>query len=368
MVGRKKVVVITESRSEYGIIRGLLEKLQKEYKVIIYVVGMHLLSDFGFTLEEVSKDGFGKIVRIDIPFKYKYSKEGMADFVGKAIVSFTENLNFDNPSLVIVTGDRGAMLSAAIAASHLSIPIAHISGGDVTQGGMIDDKVRNAISMFADVHFPTCQVSYDNLKKMLPTNSKIYLVGNPGIPMDYTLTKSQIEQIAKKYNLDIKKPIIIVLQHPVTSQDKESFEQMAATLDAILTLQHQTIVIYPNSDAGSDEMIICINAYRNIPYIQIHKSIPNEDFKALMKISKVIVGNSSCALLEAPSFGLWAVNIGTRQKGREQTTNVIHTTHDSNAIVTAIRVALSAKKKRYTNPYAQENSEDKIISILKEVI
>jgi UDP-hydrolysing UDP-N-acetyl-D-glucosamine 2-epimerase len=260
------------------------------------------------------------------------------------------------------------MLSTAISASHLSIPIAHISGGDVTQGGMIDDKVRNAISMFSDIHFPTCQVSYDNLKKMLPNNSKIYLVGNPGIPTDYELTNIQTEQIAKKYNVDINKPIIIVLQHPVTSQDKEAFEQMASTMDAIVALQQQTIVIYPNSDAGSDEMIICINAYRHIPYIQVYKSIPNEDFKALMKISNVIVGNSSCALLEAPSFGLWAVDIGDRQKGREQSTNVIHTTHDSDAIITAIRVALSAKKKHYTNPYAQKNSEDKIIRILKEVL
>jgi len=332
-----KIVCITESRAEYGVMRELFKKMDKDkfFELHLIVTGMHLSKRHGHTIDEIKKDGFKIHIAINPDFIYK-------------------KLKHINPDLVIVVGDREPMLKAAVAASYLSIPIAHISGGDVTTGATIDEKIRHALTKFADIHFPATENSAKNLIKMGENLDYIFEVGNPGISTYY-----------KSKKITGSGPLILIIQHP-TNQSNIAGEQMRETMEAIKYLGYQSIIIYPNSDDGSKDMIKVINEYKSLDFIKIYKSIPRDQFINLMASASVIIGNSSCALLEAPSFNLPAVNIGDRQKGRERSDNVVDVSYNRDNIILAIKIALKMKIKS-KNPYAKSNPEDRIIKILKKV-
>ena len=361
-----RIICITGSRSEYGVMRQLLKKLDCNFQLSLIVTGMHLMGKFGLTAKEVEADGFAIAGRVNMHLE-KGTNASMAKSIGYAIIVMTDVLEKAKPDLVIVAGDRGEMLAGAIAAAHLNIAVAHISGGDITTGAAIDERIRHSISKFSDIHFPSSTSAARALIRMGENPELVFAVGNPGIPVRYTITESRKRKIAVKYHLSLSRPILLVIQHPVSSQADDSGRQMLETLKAIGLLKMQAIIIYPNSDAGSGEIIDAIT--HNVPsFVQVHKTIPGDDFKDLMAMSSVIVGNSSCALLEAPSFGLPAVNIGTRQQGRERSNNIIDAPHDRLKIADAVKKALqpSFRKSIAPSPYAQANPEDKIISIIKE--
>ncbi len=368
----KKIVIVTGSRAEYGVMRTLLKKIDKNpsFKLSLIVTGMHLMKEFGHTIDEITKDGFNidSIVNMKLTCK---TNVGMAKSLGYAIIGITEALEKIKPQLVIVTGDRGEMLAAAIAASHLNIPVAHISGGDTTTGATIDERIRHAITKFADIHFPANEKSAKHIITMGEKAKNVFPVGNPGIPIVYNITDKRKKEITRKYKLDLNQPILIVIQHPITTQELQAASQMKETMSAVKELKIQTIIIYPNSDTGSKDIINVIHQYEKLDFVQIHKNIKREDFQDLMTICDVMVGNSSCALLEAPAFNLPAINIGDRQKGRGHTFNIINVKHNKNDIIKAIKKALTKefknKVKKALSPYAKKNAEEKIIKILEKI-
>lgn len=352
--------------------RTLLQMLRDDpaFQLALIVTGMHLMKQYGSTIDEIKKDGYHIEATVDMKLS-ETTNTGMAKSLGYALIGITDALTRSKPDLVLLVGDRGEMLAAAIAAAHLNIPIAHISGGDTTTGATVDELIRHAITKFADIHFPANENSAENIIKLGENPRYVFPVGNPGIPVKYHVDEKRKQQIIKNFHLDIKKPILLVLQHPVTTQVDQAASQMRETMEAIKDLGMQTIVLYPNSDAGSKDMIHVIHEYEHIKFIQIYKNIHHDDFQDLMMLCDVIIGNSSCGLLEAPSFNLPAVNIGERQKGRGHTFNIINSDHNKDMIVKAVQHALTKeikeKVKTLISPYAKKNAEENIIKILKEI-
>ncbi|MCW3975768.1 MAG: UDP-N-acetylglucosamine 2-epimerase [Candidatus Bathyarchaeota archaeon] len=367
----RKFIVITGTRAEYGIFKPVLKAINEriDVELSLIAIGMHLLKDFGYTINEIEKDGF----KISAKIEGLYSKDSGADMaksIGKGIVKLTEVLDKAKPDILLLLGDRGEMLAGAIAATYMSIPIAHIHGGEVS--GNVDGVVRHAITKLAHIHFPATEESANRIIKMGEAPSRVYVVGAPSL--DSILKEDIIEptELSKKYDLDLSKPILLVIHHPVILEFDNAPSQIRETLEAISELKYQTILVYPNADAGGRRMIEVIKEYEKSPFIKTIESIPYREFLSLMNIANAMVGNSSSGIIEAPSFGLPVVNIGSRQDGRQRSTNVIDVGYNRKGIKAAIKKALydedfKRKAKECKNPYGNGKASIRIADILSKI-
>ena len=367
---KRKIVYITGTRADYGLMFSVLNAIKNHPKLdlILIVTGMHLMSEFGETIKEIEKDNF-ELYQVKETYE-KDDKASMARFVGRCVNKLVDAFNCIHPDIVLLLGDRGEMLAGAVAGAYMNIPVAHIHGGDVS--GTIDDSARHTITKLSHIHFPATKKSAERIIRMGEEPWRVHVVGAPGL--DTILNEKLIkpEKIAKKYNLDLSKPIVLMVQHPVTTESDDAPKQIKQTLEAIVSLKHQTILIYPNADAGGRKMIKVIKGYEKYPFIKAFKSLPHKEYLSLMKIADVMVGNSSSGIVEAPSFHLPVVNIGTRQEGRERAENVIDVDYDKNRIVKAVKKTVHDKKfkekiKKCKNPYGDGNAGERIAKVLSEI-
>lgn len=366
----RKILYISGTRADYGLMRQALFaiKRQPELKIEIAAGGMHLMPEFGNTIEEIKKDGF-KIHLIDATYKDD-SKEAMANFIAEFISGLTKKIKLVKPDIILVLGDRSEMLAAAVVGAYLSIAVFHLHGGDLTS--TVDEVARHAITKLAHIHLAATPNAAKRIIRMGEEPWRVYVVGAPGLDgilNEKLLSKSEIKQ---KYNLDLDRPFFLVIQHPVTMEINFARQQMTETMAAIKELAQQSIVIYPNADAGGRKMIEVIQRYRKFPFIQIYKSISSCEYLSLMKYASVMVGNSSSGIIEAPTLHLPVVNIGTRQEGRERAGNVIDVTYEKGAIKKAITKAASDARfkshvKRCSSPYGDGKAGERIAEILRKV-
>lgn len=361
---KKKILYISGTRADYGLMKTVLLAIKEsaELELEIVATGMHLMEEFGNTFREIKKDGF-KIHVIQAIFE-KDNKKSMANFIGKLIYLLSEDINKIIPDIILVMGDRGEMLAGAVVGAYFRIPVVHIHGGEISS--TIDDSVRNAITKLADFHLPATKKSADRIIKMGEDKNRVIVVGAPGLEEKIN-SKLLVAKTAKKYGIDNQKPFLIVVQHPVSEEIKLASSQIKETLLAIEELGHQSIIIYPNADAGGRAMIKIIERYRKVPFLKIFKNIPHDDFLNLMKMASVLVGNSSAGMIETASFNLPTINIGIRQKGRERGNNVFDVGHDKIEIKKAIEKAIKIKKKEYKNPYFTKGTDKKIVEVLKKI-
>lgn len=366
----RKILYISGTRAEYGLMHQTLLKLKKcpKLEVEIAVTGMHLMEEFGKTIEEIKKDKF-KIHKIEAIYK-EDNKESMANFLGEFVLKLTKQVRSLKPDIILLAGDRAESLGGVIVGTFLTIPVVHIEGG--AKSYTVDGVVRHAITKLSNIHLVGTKKSAERVIKLGEEPKRVFVVG--ACQLDSILSKGLISEIkiAKKYGLDRKKPLLIALQHPVSLEVEAASKQMRETMEAIKELGCQTIVVYPNADAGGREMIKIIEEYRKYPFIQIYKSIPHRDYLSLMKVADAIVGNSSSGIIESPSFYLAAVNIGRRQEGRERAENVIDTIHNKYEIKKAIKKAIYDEKfrkgvKRCKNPYDYGGAAIKIAKILSKL-
>ena len=367
---KRKILYITGTRADYGLMQSVLRAIEEHPKLELelIVTGMHIMSEFGMTINEIKKDGF-KIHEIDATYE-KDDKESMANFIGKFIQLLTKKVEEINPDIILLLGDRGEMLAGAIVGAYLTIPVAHLHGGEITS--TVDEFSRHAITKLAHIHLPATEKSAERIIKMGEDPSNVFVVGAPGL--DSILNENLIEpaELSKKYNLDSSKPIFMVVQHPVTTEVRDAHEHIRETLEAIVEIRHQTILIYPNADAGGRGMIEVIKEYEKYPFIKPYKSIPHKEYLSLLKMASVMVGNSSSGIIEAPSFGLPVINIGSRQEGRERAENVIDVDYDKEQIKTAIKKALDdenfkEKVKNCKSPYGDGKAGVMIADILSRI-
>ncbi len=365
---RRKIVYISGTRADYGLMQSTLREIKKKADLEIVATGMHMMAEFGHTADQIDRDGF-KVWRVDEVYEAD-DKGSMARFVGRFIRSLTDKIEEIRPDIILLLGDRGEMLAGAVVGAYLSIPVAHLHGGEVSS--TVDDLARNAITKLAHIHLPATKKSAERIRNMGEDPARIFVVGAPGLDSIVGDDYAQPEELAETYGLDLSKPLLLVIQHPVTLEAESAGVQMEETLEAVVDLGYQTILIYPNADAGGRRMIEVIKGHLTHPFLKTFKSIPRRDYLGLMRIAGAIVGNSSSGIIEAPSFALPAINIGPRQMGRERADNVIDVGYNRDEIKSAILKALydegfRAKLKISRNPYGDGNAGRRIAEILGKI-
>lgn len=328
---------------------------------------MHLLPEFGTTVREIEREGFNLRYKPSMTLA-GYTPATMIKSLALFSISIIDILEGQAPDFIVIAGDRGEQFMGAMAGSHMSIPVAHIQAGEVS--GNIDGQTRHAIARFSHIHFASNEDAAERLRRMGEQDFRIHNVGAPQLDEFLAGGYPGHTAIHEIYRLDPKEPYLLVVQHPVTEEMSEAGDQMAATLEAVCELGLQTILIHPNSDAGRTGIRRAIETYRR-PFIHVRRSVLRDHFAGLMAAAAAMVGNSSAGILEAPSFGLPAVNIGRRQKGRMQGENVIDCEPQRAAIVAAIREAISPEFRKplvsMTNPYGDGRSSARIVNILRTI-
>ncbi|MDD4910457.1 MAG: UDP-N-acetylglucosamine 2-epimerase [Candidatus Omnitrophica bacterium] len=365
----RNILYVSGTRAEYGLMRNTLSAIKGHpgLKLDIVATGMHLMPEFGKTVNEIRKDNIPVHI---IRAVYKGNdKRSMAGFIGDFTSKFARGIGRIAPDIILILGDRAEMLGAAITGSYMSIPVVHIHGGEVTS--TVDETVRHAITKLSHFHLAATRQAAGRIKRMGEDAWRINVVGAPGLDniVNGRFATSR-EGLPRRYDLDLSKPVILAIQHPVTMDVDNAGRQMKQTMEALKELGHQTIVIYPNADAGSRDIIGIIEKYRRYPFIRIFRSIPYGDYLGLMGLAGALVGNSSSGIIEAPSFHLPAVNVGARQQGRERAANVIDTGYDKNEIKSAIKKAIfdmnfRRRLMKDRNPYGDGRASERITKILK---
>jgi len=367
----RKIAVVTGTRAEYGYLKPLMKAIQADVdlELVPIITGMHLLSDYGNSYKIVESD-FSKSVKISMSLNGDNLKD-MADYLASGIKSFSDYFSKNKPDILIILGDRSESLAAALAAMYLNIPIAHINGGDVS-GGTIDESIRHAISKISHIHLVHSSKNADRLEKMGEEKKRIFVTG--ALTLDTILNKKlqTKEEVFNKYNLDPNKITYLVIQHPITTLKGKGYFQMNELFSVLEKLKEQTVLIYPNCDSGSKKLIELIEENKDRDYISVFKNLPHEDYLSLMKSVDIIIGNSSSAIIESPSFKIPVINIGNRQSGRERNENIIDVEPVKDKILDAIDFALNnqdflMRVKLCKNKFGDGKASQKIVEILKNI-
>ena len=370
MESNKKITVITGTRAEYGAAHSIMDaiKCNSSLNLSIIATGMHLSREHGYTINEIKNDGFEIDAAIDMLLSND-TGAAMAKSIGIGIFGIAQALEQIKPDIVLVLGDRGEPFAGAVAAAHMNIPVAHVHGGDSTSGGCIDESIRHSITKFAHIHFPATNESAERIIKMGEETWRVHNVGAPALDPILNIEFILKEQLLHKFSLKNNEPLLIAVQHPVTTQPENAANEMRTTLEALFELGLQTILVYPNSDAGGRSIIEVIKEYEHLPFLHTFKSLPHIEYLSLLNIADALVGNSSSGIIEASSFHLPVVNIGIRQEGRQRTDNVIDVTSNKEQIIEAINTALcdEAFKQNVNecvNPYGDGKAGLRIAEVL----
>jgi len=254
---------------------------------------------------------------------------------------------------------------------YLNIPIAHINGGDVT-GTTIDESIRHAITKIAHIHFVHTQKNAERVEKMGEEKKRIFVTGSLSLDTILNAPLPSKEEIFNKYHLQLDKQTFLVVFHPLTTLPDRGYSQLENLLSALDTLKEQTILFSPNVDAGGDRLRELIQKYEGKPYLHTFVNLPHEEYLGLMKSVTIMIGNSSSGILEAPSFHLPVVNIGSRQQGRERSINIIDVLPEKNKILSAINYALHdlafhKKIQKCVNIFGDGHASERIVDILKKI-
>ncbi|MEX5216599.1 MAG: UDP-N-acetylglucosamine 2-epimerase [Nitrospira sp.] len=369
---KRKIAVVSEARATYGYIRRLMQLIQRSDRLELHLIvtGMHLLKEYGHSVDEMIRDGFTPAARVDM-YVGDDSPTAWSKSLGVEIQGLAQVFDMLKPDLMLVAGDRAEILAATVTAAYMNIPVAHIQSGDLS--GHIDGSARHAITKLAHVHLPSCEDSAERVRRLGEEPWRIFNVGAP--QLDDVVHGKTLDhgELARLVACDFSKPVLLVIQHPVLAEVHLARKQMEETMAAVRESGHQALVIYPNVDAAGREIISVIEHYRDNATIRAFRNLDREVFLSLLGAVSVLIGNSSVGILEAPSFKLPALDIGSRQTGRMRACNVITVPEfDRTIIRREIDRALHDPVYRSAletcvNPYGDGNSSERICRILEEI-
>jgi UDP-hydrolysing UDP-N-acetyl-D-glucosamine 2-epimerase len=371
----RSIGVVTTSRADYTAYRPLLAALQvdEELALKLYVSGAHLSPEFGSTVQSIERDGFEISERIAMLLSSD-SPEAIAKSMGIGLLGFGQAFSRWKPDILVVLGDRYEMLAAALAALPFKIPVAHLSGGELTQGA-IDDALRHSITKLSHLHFTTTETYARRVIQLGEDPTRVFVSGEPALDNLLATPQLTASEIRRRYGVDIERPFLLVTFHPVTLEYEQTEEQINELLAALDEAGFFIVFTLPNADTAGR-----IIAERVRLWVRLHPgtaslvdSFGPDAYHGVLSRAIAIVGNSSSGLIEAPSFRVPAINIGTRQSGRLRAANVIDVGNDRTAILAAIRKAASSDFRQslqsLVNPFASEthSAVSSILRVLKEV-
>lgn len=372
----RKVCVVVTARPSYSRIRTALQAIDAhgDLELQLVVAASALLDRYGNAHEVMERDGF----RIDRRVYMIVEGENpvtSAKSTGIGLTELATVLDNLSPDIVVTIADRYETIATAIAASYMHLPLVHIQGGEVT--GSIDEKVRHAITKLADYHFVSTSMAAERVRKMGEQQDRIYKTGCPSIDLALCAIEAsqEIPDPIERYggvgdHVDLNEPYIVVLQHPVTTEYRESRGHVEETLYAVKDSGVPSLWLWPNVDAGSDGTSKGIRAFRErypLPHIHFFKNLPPEIFIRVLHNSSGIVGNSSVAIRECEALGVPAVNIGSRQSGRERGDNVVDVWYDREQIADAIRDMVKRGHTQTRHIYGDGTAGQQIADLLARV-
>ena len=368
----RKLCVITSTRAEYGFYLPLLDKIQKtpDLKLQIIATGMHLSPEFGSTYRTIEQH-----YKIDKKIETLLSSDtsaGVCKTMGLTLISFAEALEELAPDIVLIAGDRYEMLAAASAAAMSHIPIAHFSGGEITEGAL-DDSIRHAITKLSHIHFTATEEYRKRVIQMGENPAFVFNAGEPGLENIETIGLLDKETLEQSMGLRFGPKNLLVTYHPETRNTWYTTKHFQALLDALENLEKTTIIF---TKANSDEGGRRINAMIE-EFAAAHEnsfaftSLGQQRYLSALQFIDAVVGNSSSGIIEAPSFKIATINIGERQKGRVRADSILDTEPDKQKILDAIETIYTEefqnRLKHVENPYYQAGSSDKVVEVLRRI-
>ena len=338
----------------------------------LVVTGAHLSDSYGHTIDEIHRDGFLVVDEIESLLNGDQSScrvKGLAI----QLQGLVQSVARVRPDILLVLGDREEAMTTALVGAYMNIPVAHLCGGDRVIGN-VDDQVRHAVTKLAHMHFVTNSESAERIIRLGEQSFRIFDVGNPGLDRLLEVPVINAAELSGLLGFKIvdDEPFVMLIQHVISTEVDQAYEQMKVSLDAVKELGIKTILSYPNSDAGGQQMIRAIHEYDSMPFLYAAKHIPRLQFVNLMRRASCLLGNSSAGILEAPLLKLPVINVGNRQRGRLHAENVQFIQHDKGQIIAALRKAIYDPAYRNSvatcsNPYGDGNSSNRIADILATI-
>jgi UDP-hydrolysing UDP-N-acetyl-D-glucosamine 2-epimerase len=368
---RRRACIVVTSRPSYGRIKSVLRAVQDhpDLELQLIVGASALLWRFGNVRQIIEADGFSPAATVFTIVEGE-TPTTMAKSTGLAILELATLFENLKPHIVLTVADRFETIATAVAASYMNIPVAHTQGGEVT--GSIDESVRHAVTKLSHLHFPATKRAAENIRRLGEDPATIHCTGCPSIDVIAHLDLALPPGVFTRYlgvgaEIDQGQPYLVVLQHPVTTEYGWGFDQINATLQAVTALDMQTVWLWPNVDAGSDDISKGLRVYRerhNPRKLHFYRNLSVEDYARLIYNSACLIGNSSSALREGSFLGVPAVNIGTRQWGREHGPNVLHVGHDAGEIETAVRKQIAHGRYERSTLFGDGYAGKRIADIL----
>lgn len=361
--------MVTVGRSDYGVYRPVLRRIleRSDLELHLIVAGMHFASRFGTTINEIESDGIPIGDRIDFLLATD-SPEAIAKSMGLGLIGFAQSYGRRRPDMLVVLGDRFEMHSAALAAVPFGIPIAHLHGGEITEGA-IDDALRHSITKLSHLHFVATETYATRIRQMGEEAWRVVVSGAPSLDNMQSVPRLSPDELRERFGVSFDRAPLLVTFHPVTLEPEHADSQTTELLEALRTLDLPIVFTMPNADTGGQRISDMIERFvRETPSACLIPNLGTAGYFSLMELAAAMVGNSSSGIVEAPSFGLPVVNIGARQRGRQRAANVIDVEPDRHAIRAGIAQAVSpafrASLNGRSNPYGDGRASSVIVDRL----
>lgn len=369
-MAKRKICVVSGSRADYGLLYWPMKEIQADpdLQLQLIVTGMHLAPEFGLTFQVIEADGFVIDAKVDIQLSSD-TPVGVAKSIGLGVIGLAEALDRMQPDLLLLLGDRYEILAAAQAALVARIPIAHIAGGDTTEGAF-DEAIRHSITKMSHLHFVTNEIAARRVRQLGENPAHIFNVGSPGLDFIKRMSLLDRTELEGALDFQFKEKNLLVTFHPATLETQSAALQFQELLSALDQCGPGMGLIFtkPNADTDGRAIIHLIDRYvADRPNARAYDSLGQVRYLSVMSQIDAVVGNSSSGLYEAPSFRKPTINIGDRQKGRLQATSVINCAPETAAITAAISQALTANCDDAVNPYGDGNSSARIREHLKQL-
>ena len=369
----RKILVVTGSRAEFGLLQFLMKEIEKEKSLELQIIatGSHLSREHGFTVNEIKEKGFSPNLEIDLNL-HNDTSDSISNSIGIGIKEFTKAYQILSPDIIVVLGDRYEILSAAISALISKLPLAHIHGGEVTEGAF-DEAIRHSVTKMSHLHFVANDIYKKRVIQLGELPQNVYTVGGLGVD---TLKKTTVlikEDLEKSLGCAFLDKNLLITIHPVTLNEIDSNKELKELLRALDEFKGKRLIFtLPNADPGNQSIRELIGEFvMRHPNARSYESLGSQKYLSCLAYVDGVVGNSSSGIIEAPSFKIATVNIGDRQKGRLMANSIINCSFKKNEIKRSIEKIYSSKfqsqLKNTINPYGEGGATEKIVKILKTV-